>query len=102
VTEFGLFEFVFDGLGRSGKPYEKAKCRVVIAKYVGQCLLSSMRNIIFSALLLASAFQTALGQTRVGAWSYIVENGEATITASTQALRTNGDRSDGSIAGTKP
>jgi hypothetical protein len=42
-----------------------------------------MRNLLLSALLLASAFQTALGQTTVGAWTYIVENGGATITAST-------------------
>jgi len=50
----------------------------------GRCLISSMRNLILSALLLASAFQTALGQTIVdGQWTYIVENGGATITAST-------------------
>jgi len=43
-----------------------------------------MRNLILSALFLASAFQTALGQTIVdGQWTYIVENGGATITAST-------------------
>ena len=42
-----------------------------------------MRNLILSALILASAFQTAMGQAVEGQWSYIVENGGATITAST-------------------
>ena len=42
-----------------------------------------MRNLLLSTLLLASAFQTAMGQTTVGAWTYIVENGGATIKAST-------------------
>ena len=42
-----------------------------------------MRILILSALLLASAFQTALGQIVEGQWTYIVENGGATITAST-------------------
>jgi len=43
-----------------------------------------MRSLVLSALILASAFQTALGQTIVdGQWTYIVENGGATITAST-------------------
>jgi len=42
-----------------------------------------VRNLILSALLFASAFQTAFGQTTEGAWTYIVENGGATITAST-------------------
>jgi len=41
-----------------------------------------MRNLILSALLLASAFQTAVGAVE-GQWTYIVENGGATITAST-------------------
>ena len=41
-----------------------------------------MRNLILSALLLASAFQTALGEVD-GEWTYIIENGGATITAST-------------------
>jgi hypothetical protein len=41
-----------------------------------------MRNIILSAFLLASAFQTALGAVE-GQWTYIVQNGGATITAST-------------------
>jgi len=41
-----------------------------------------MRNIILSAVLLASAFQTALGAVE-GQWTYIVQNGGATITAST-------------------
>jgi BspA type Leucine rich repeat region (6 copies) len=41
-----------------------------------------VRNLILSALLLASAFQTALGAVE-GQWTYIVENGGATITAST-------------------
>jgi len=41
-----------------------------------------MRNLIlFSALLLASASQTAVGAVE-GQWTYIVENGGATITAS--------------------
>ena len=39
-----------------------------------------MRNLILSALLLASAFQTALGE-QDGQWFYIVEDGGATITA---------------------
>ena len=39
-----------------------------------------MRNLILSALLLASAFQTALGE-QDGQWIYIVEDGGATITA---------------------
>ena len=42
-----------------------------------------MRNLILSALILASAFQTALGQAVEGQWTYIIENGGATITAST-------------------
>ena len=42
-----------------------------------------MRNLILSALVLASAFQTAVGQIVEGQWTYIVENGGATITAST-------------------
>jgi len=42
-----------------------------------------MRNLILSALILASAFQTAFGQIVEGQWTYIVENGGATITAST-------------------
>ena len=41
-----------------------------------------MRNLILSALILASAFQTALGE-QSGDWTYIVEDGGATITAST-------------------
>ena len=41
-----------------------------------------MRNLILSALLLASALQTAVGQIVEGQWTYIVENGGATITAS--------------------
>ena len=42
-----------------------------------------MRQLVLSALILASAFQTALGQIVEGQWTYIVENGGATITAST-------------------
>jgi hypothetical protein len=42
-----------------------------------------MRNLILSAVIFASAFQTALGQIVEGQWTYIVENGGATITAST-------------------
>ena len=42
-----------------------------------------MRNLIFSALILASAFQTALGQIVEGQWTYIVDNGEAAIYGST-------------------
>jgi len=42
-----------------------------------------MRNLTLSALILASAFQTALGQIVEGQWTYIVENGGATITRST-------------------
>ena len=41
-----------------------------------------MRKPLLFALLLASAFQTALGAVE-GQWTYIVENGGATITAST-------------------
>ena len=41
-----------------------------------------MRNLILSALLLASAFQTALGAVE-GQWTYIIENDGATVTAST-------------------
>jgi hypothetical protein len=41
-----------------------------------------MRAFLLSALILASAFQTALGAVE-GQWTYIVENGGATITAST-------------------
>ena len=39
-----------------------------------------MRKLILSALLLASAFQTALGE-QDGDWTYSVENNQATITA---------------------
>ena len=42
-----------------------------------------MRNLIFSALILASAFQSAVGQVISGPWTYFVENGGATITDST-------------------
>ena len=42
-----------------------------------------MRRLHFSALILASVFQTALGQIVEGQWTYIVENGGATITRST-------------------
>ena len=49
----------------------------------GKCLINQMRNLILSVLLLASAFQTAMGQIVEGQWTYIVENGGATITAST-------------------
>ena len=42
-----------------------------------------MRKLVLSALILASAFQTALGQIVEGQWTYIVANGGATITAST-------------------
>jgi hypothetical protein len=38
-----------------------------------------MRNLLLSALLLASAFQTALGE-QDGDWTYSVLNGQATIT----------------------
>ena len=38
-----------------------------------------MRNLIFSAILLASAFQTALGETWED-YQYSVNNGEVTIT----------------------
>jgi len=41
-----------------------------------------MRNLILSALLLASAFQTALGQIVEGQWTYNIENDGATITGS--------------------
>jgi hypothetical protein len=41
-----------------------------------------MRKLVLSALLLASAFQTALGQTYTsGDWEYTVSNNEAAITA---------------------
>ena len=42
-----------------------------------------MRSLVLSALILASAFQTALGQIVEGQWTYIVQNGGATIIAST-------------------
>jgi hypothetical protein len=42
-----------------------------------------MRSLILSALLLASAFQAAFGEIVAGQWTYFVENGGATITAST-------------------
>ena len=42
-----------------------------------------MQKILFSALLLASAFQTAKAQSYTsGEWTYIIENGGATITSS--------------------
>jgi hypothetical protein len=41
-----------------------------------------VRRLILSALILASALQTAMGAVE-GQWTYIVENGGATITAST-------------------
>jgi hypothetical protein len=43
-----------------------------------------MRNLILSALILASALQAAFGQIVEGQWTYIVENGGATITATTE------------------
>jgi hypothetical protein len=42
-----------------------------------------MRSLILSTLLLASAFQSAVGQIISGPWTYFVENGGATITDST-------------------
>ena len=55
---------------------------VGIENWAGKCLINQMQNLILSALLLASAFQTALGAVE-GQWTYIIENGGATITAST-------------------
>jgi len=49
-----------------------------------------MRNLILSALILASAFQTALGE-QDGDWTYTVSNGQATIT------RWNWDASGGAV-----
>ena len=50
----------------------------------GRCLINQMRNLILSALILASAFQTALGAVS-GEWTYLITysgtNGEATISA---------------------
>jgi len=43
-----------------------------------------MRNLILSALILASAFQTALGE-QDGDWTYSVENNQATIISYTGA-----------------
>jgi BspA type Leucine rich repeat region (6 copies) len=43
-----------------------------------------MRNLILPALLLASAFQTALGE-QAGDWTYTVSNNQATITGYTGA-----------------
>jgi len=43
-----------------------------------------MRNLILSALILASAFQTAMGE-QDGDWTYSVSNNEATITGYTGA-----------------
>jgi len=43
-----------------------------------------MRNLLLSALLLASTFQTALGE-QAGDWTYSVSNNEATITGYTGA-----------------
>ena len=43
-----------------------------------------MRNIILFAILLASAFQTALGE-QAGDWTYTVSNNQATITGYTGA-----------------
>ena len=43
-----------------------------------------MRNLIITALLIASAFQTALGE-QSGDWTYSVENNQATITGYTGA-----------------
>lgn len=40
---------------------------VGIENGAGRCLINQMRNLILSALILASAFQTALGQTD---WSW--------------------------------
>ena len=42
-----------------------------------------MRLHVLSALLFASAFQSAVGQVTSGPWTYFVENGGATITDST-------------------
>jgi len=47
------------------------------------CLITRMRNSILIAVLLASSFQAAVGQIVEGQWTYIVENGGVTITAST-------------------
>ena len=43
-------------------------------------LINCMRNLLLSALLFASAFQTAMGEVD-GNWTYIIENDGATITA---------------------
>jgi hypothetical protein len=42
-----------------------------------------MRKLVFSALVLSAFPLVGVGQTTEGAWTYIVENGGATITAST-------------------
>ena len=42
-----------------------------------------MRKLVLSALILSVYPLVGMGQTTVGAWTYIVENGGATITAST-------------------
>jgi len=42
-----------------------------------------MRKLVLSALILSAYPLVGVGQTTVGAWTYIVENGGATITAST-------------------
>ena len=46
-------------------------------------LRCKIRYLILSTLLLASAFQSAVGQVTSGPWTYFVENGGATITDST-------------------
>jgi len=57
---------------------------VGIEKRAGKCLINQMRNLILSAFLFASAFQTALGE-QSGDWTYYLGNNQATIMAYTGA-----------------
>ena len=49
----------------------------------GRCLIRWMRKLVLSALLLSAFPLVSMGQVTEGEWTYIVENGGATITAST-------------------
>jgi len=57
-----------------------------VEKSVGVCLFIQMRNLLLSALILASAFQTAFGQSYTsGDYGYIPYNNQAYITYYTGA-----------------
>ena len=56
---------------------------VGIENGAGKCLISWMRKLVLSALILSAYPLVSMGQVTEGQWTYVVENGEAIIRAST-------------------